>query len=92
LSNLPFPSPHNTYTTHIQVFGFLITQLIRRFEYQADAFAQQLKRARALRSALTKLYKDNLAFPIADPLYSAFHLSHPTYLERIQALQDKKHD
>ena len=75
-----------------QVFGFLMTQLIRRFEYQADAFAWQLKRARALRSALTKLYKDNLTFPVADPLYSAFHLSHPTYIERVRALQDKKQD
>lgn len=70
-----------------EVFQFLIIQLIRRFEYQADRFAKSLHRGAALCSALTKLHKDNLSFPIADPLYSAFHHSHPTYLERLSALR-----
>ncbi len=74
----------------MQVFSFLMTQLVRRFEYQADAFALGLGKASALKSALTKLHKDNLSFPIADPLYSAFHHSHPTFLERIRELADKK--
>ena len=69
-----------------------MTQLSRRFEYQADAFARSLGKARALRSALTKLNKDNLSFPIADALYSAFHHSHPTFLERLRELADKKQD
>lgn len=68
--------------------------MIRRFEYQADGFAVALKRGSALSTALTKLNKDNLSFPVADPLYSAFHLSHPTYLERLRAITaaDKKED
>ncbi len=77
---------------HMQVLSFLLTQLCRRFEYQADAFARELGKASPLKSALTKLHKDNLSFPIADPLYSAFHHSHPTFLERIRVLTDKKQD
>ncbi len=65
-----------------------MTQLIRRFEYQADAFAVSLGHSLPLRSALVKLNKDNLSFPIADPLFSAFHHSHPTLLERLRALQE----
>ncbi|XP_064405117.1 CAAX prenyl protease 1 homolog [Halichondria panicea] len=75
-----------------EVLSFLLTQLCRRFEYQADAFARELGKASPLKSALTKLHKDNLSFPIADPLYSAFHHSHPTFLERIRVLTDKKQD
>lgn len=65
-------------------------QLIRRFEYQADGFAKSLGYKDYLSTALTKLYKDNLSFPIADPVFSAFHHSHPTLLERLRALSDKK--
>lgn len=74
----------------LQVFSFLFTQLTRRFEFQADAFAVGLGHAVALASALVKLNKDNLSFPLADKLYSAFHHSHPTLLERLDALEDKK--
>ena len=31
-----------------------------------------------------------LKFPIADPLYSMFHHSHPTFLERVHALAATK--
>lgn len=72
------------------MFSFLFTQLTRRFEFQADAFAVSLGHTDALGSALVKLNKDNLSFPLADPLYSAFHHSHPTLLERLEALDDKK--
>ena len=68
----------------------MMTQLVRRFEYQADAFAVGLGHAGPLGSALSKLNKDNLSFPIADPLYSAFHHSHPTLLERLRALKTSK--
>lgn len=75
----------------LQVYSFLFTQMIRRCEYQADAFAVGLGHAEPLSSALIKLNKDNLSFPIADPLYSAFHHSHPTLLERLRELRNKKH-
>lgn len=64
--------------------------MIRRFEFQADQFAHNLKMSASLRSALTKLVKENLSFPIADPLYSAFNHTHPTLLERIRELKTKE--
>ena len=78
----------------MQIFGYCMIQLSRRYEYQADAFALMLNRGEALKAALTKLFKDNLAFPIADPLYSALTHSHPTFLERMKALDTgaKKRD
>ena len=70
----------------VQLMQFVIVQVIRRFEYQADAFARQLGRGAALHSALAKLNRDNLSFPVADPVYSAFHHTHPTFLERVRRL------
>ena len=63
-----------------------MTNLSRRFEFQADAFGKSLHRAEKLKSALIKLNKDNLGFPLTDWLYSAWHYSHPPLLERIKAL------
>lgn len=65
-------------------------QLTRRFEYEADAFARANKKALFLRSALIKLASENLSFPVADPLYSAFNHTHPTILERLIALKNKE--
>jgi Zn-dependent protease with chaperone function len=65
----------------------MFTQLTRLFEYEADRFAMGLGHATPLCSALIKLHTDNLSFPVADKLYSAFHHSHPTLLERLDALQ-----
>ncbi|XP_019851377.1 PREDICTED: CAAX prenyl protease 1 homolog [Amphimedon queenslandica] len=76
-------SPYNI------LYGFLIVQLMRSYEYQADDFATKMKRGGPLSSALTKLVKDNLSFPVADPLYANFHHHHPTFLERIRTLKTK---
>lgn len=68
----------------------------RRFEYQADAFAAQSidsknassgAGAATLISALRKLAEKNLSNLAPHPLYSRFYYSHPTLLEREQALQ-----
>lgn len=69
-----------------------MVQLVRRFEYQADSFAKSCGHRDHLKTALIKLHKDNLSFPIADAMFSAFHHSHPTLLERLRALADKKKD
>ena len=45
------------------VLNFLMTCLSRRFEFQADAFAVGLGKAKDLRTALVKLNNDNLGFP-----------------------------
>ena len=67
----------------------LSSLITARFEFQADGFAKSLGKSHDLRNALLKLNKDNLGFPIVDPLYSAFHLSHPTLIERLEFLNDK---
>ncbi|KAJ1145056.1 hypothetical protein NDU88_011348 [Pleurodeles waltl] len=79
-------SPYN------EVLSFCLTVLSRRFEFQADAFAKNLGKARDLYSALIKLNKDNLGFPVSDWLYSMWNYSHPPLLERLQALKDSKQD
>jgi STE24 endopeptidase len=63
-----------------------MTVLSRKFEFEADRFAKSLGSAVPLRSALVKLNKDNLGFPISDWLYSAWNYSHPPLIERMKAL------
>uniref|UniRef100_A0ABK0LTV1 CAAX prenyl protease n=1 Tax=Rattus norvegicus TaxID=10116 RepID=A0ABK0LTV1_RAT len=79
-------SPYN------EVLSFCLTVLSRRFEFQADAFAKKLGKAKDLYSALIKLNKDNLGFPVSDWLFSTWHYSHPPLLERLQALKNAKRD
>jgi STE24 endopeptidase len=60
----------------------------RRFEYEADAFARRtMNEAASLIGALRKLNEKNLSNLTPHPLYSGFHYSHPTLLEREQALR-----
>ena len=59
----------------------------RRHEYEADAFAAQYSDARSLAEALVTLYKDNATTLTPDPLYSAFHDSHPPPAARIERLR-----
>lgn len=74
------------------MLSFCLTVLSRRFEFQADAFAKKLGKAKDLYSALIKLNKDNLGFPVSDWLFSMWHYSHPPLLERLQALKESKQD
>jgi len=60
----------------------------RRYEYQADAFAADvMKEPRSLIGALRKLNEKNLSNLTPHPVYSGFYYSHPTLLEREQALR-----
>ena len=59
----------------------------RRHEYEADAFAARYSDAGALSEALVTLYKDNATTLTPDPLYSAFHDSHPPPAARIERLR-----
>ncbi len=69
-------------------FSPLLAVLSRRHEYQADAFASRALQgdAQPLIRALRKLHTKNLGNPVPHPLYSAFHYSHPTLVEREDAL------
>jgi len=88
------PSPHVAL-----VLFFLILPVItfwfvpvgsawsRRHEFEADHFATRHSQARALASALVKLYKDNATTLTPDALYSAFFDTHPPAPRRIARLQ-----
>jgi STE24 endopeptidase len=60
----------------------------RRHEFQADGFVQsRTAYGEAFRAALKRLGRDNLSNPVPHPLFSFYHNSHPTILERIRALE-----
>lgn len=69
------------------ILSFLVTALSRKFEFEADNFAVSLNYPQELRSALIKLGKDNLDYPIYDKLYSAWYHSHPSLLHRIENIR-----
>ncbi len=59
----------------------------RCYEYQADAYAAStMGETQSLIGALRKLNEKNLSNLTPHPLYSGFYYSHPTLLEREQAL------
>jgi STE24 endopeptidase len=63
----------------------------RRHEYAADEYAARHADARSLAEALVKLYRDNATTLTPDPLYTAFHASHPPALLRIARLTAGRH-
>jgi STE24 endopeptidase len=72
-------------------FSPLIHWWSRRYEYQADAFAAHvMNEAQSLIGALRKLNEKNLSNLTPHPCYSRFYYSHPTLLEREQALAGKR--
>jgi STE24 endopeptidase len=70
------------------VFSPLMAAWSRHHEYQADEFAARHSDAVSLAEALVRLYKDNAATLTPDPLYSAFHDSHPPPAARIARLRE----
>lgn len=65
----------------VPVFTFFLHPLMawssRRHEFEADAFAATVSNADELIKALVKLYEENASTLTPDPLYSAFHDTHP---------------
>ena len=59
----------------------------RKHEFEADSYAAEVANRDDLVAALTKLYKDNANTLTPDPLYSAYHHSHPPAMIRIAHLQ-----
>ncbi|MGC9452807.1 MAG: M48 family metallopeptidase [Oceanipulchritudo sp.] len=66
----------------------LINRLSRKHEYEADTFARKAldNDPMPILQALRILSEKNLSNLTPHPLYSAFHYSHPTLLEREQSL------
>ncbi|WPJ96393.1 M48 family metallopeptidase [Coraliomargarita algicola] len=66
----------------------LSSRLSRKHEYEADAFARDAMGSYApLSQALRKLHKENLSNLTPHPIYSSFHYSHPTLVERESSLR-----
>ena len=60
--------------------------MIRKAEYEADAYAVTFGHAKGLKDGLIKLFKHNKGSLVVDPVYSALNNSHPTLIERLQAI------
>jgi STE24 endopeptidase len=61
----------------------------RRHEFEADDYAAKQADAAGLIRALVKLYRENASTLTPDPLYSAFHDSHPPAPVRVAHLSTK---
>lgn len=72
------------------VFTFFLEPMMswysRKHEFEADDFASAQGRTQDLIRALVKLYRENANTLTPDPLYSAFHDSHPPAPVRIAHL------
>ena len=77
----------------LPVFTFFMQPLsayvMRKHEFEADDFAATQTNPADLVQALVKLYKENAATLTPDPLYSAYHDSHPPAPVRIANLSVK---
>ncbi len=74
--------------------GFWLSPLAnvfsRRYEYEADAYAlETIGEPGPMVGALRKLTEKNLSNLTPHPLYSRWHYSHPTLLEREAALRSE---
>ncbi|MDZ7737164.1 MAG: M48 family metallopeptidase [Gammaproteobacteria bacterium] len=90
---IDIPSTHMALTLFMMiapVFMFylqpLFSHISRQHEFEADDFAAGQAHTKNLVQALVKLYKGNANTLTPDPLYSAFHDSHPPAPIRIAHL------
>ncbi len=90
------PSTYMALTLFIMVtpvFMFYLqpafSYISRQHEFEADDFAANQAHTKNLTQALVKLYKGNANTLTPDPLYSAFHDSHPPAPIRIAHLEAK---
>lgn len=75
------------FTPISMLLGMVSNMLSRKNEYEADAFAAQYGLADALMSGLKKLSVKSLSNLNTDSLFVFFHYSHPTLLQRMDALE-----
>lgn len=66
--------------------GLIMNYISRKFEYQADDFAAVNYKKEPLITGLKKLSKNSLSNLTPHPWYVFMHYSHPTLLERVEAL------
>lgn len=75
------------YTPVSQTLGVLMNIFMRRNEYQADAYAASFGLGEALISALKKLSVKSLSNLMPHPAYVFVYYSHPTLLQRMEAIR-----
>ncbi len=73
-----------------QFLNPLLARFQRKHEFEADDYAVEQTGAEPMISSLVKLYKENASTLTPDPLYSAFHDSHPPAPVRIAYLSNKE--
>jgi STE24 endopeptidase len=78
------------YSPISMITGMAMNVFSRTNEYQADAFAAKHFDANELALALKKLSVKNLSNLLPHPVYVFFHYSHPTLLQRLNALKSLK--
>lgn len=88
------PAPHKALVLFALFSGYfvfllnpLMNGLSRQHEYEADRFSVETTGDKeGMSSSLIKLSKENLSNLTPHPLYSFYHYSHPTTLERVKAI------
>jgi len=79
------------YTPVEMVLSLALNILSRRYEYEADRFAaQSIDEPMSMVEALKKLHTDNLSNLTPHPFHVFLNYSHPTLLQRIQAIKRYK--
>jgi len=71
-----------------RITGIVMSSLSRKFEYQADHYAQETYDGKPLISALKKLSSSSLSNLTPHPAYVFFHYSHPSLKQRIVAMKN----
>jgi len=72
------------------ILGLFMNQFSRKNEYEADAYAKATFNKDDLISALKRLHIDHLSNLKPHPAYVFFYYSHPTLLQRLNALNTLK--
>jgi STE24 endopeptidase len=76
------------YTPISKITGTLMNLLSRKNEYEADAYASVTYNSEPLQSALKKLSVDSLSNLTPHPAYVFVNYSHPTLLQRLNAMEN----
>jgi len=67
----------------------LMSYFSRKHEFEADAYAVRNSSGEALATALVKMYEDNASTLTPDPVYSAWHDSHPPAPARLNHIEQQ---
>lgn len=71
----------------VWIFNGIESWISRKMEFAADAYSCEYNgNSEAMVTALFKLYDENLSYPLSDPLYEAWNFSHPSLVNRVEAL------